>query len=142
MATSPAIYAKTTLSVKVTGSFYTVQGVKNIDGPAFSRAEIDVTHMNSTALEFKGAALFDAGTMNFGIQYAPQNSVHAYLLGNAASASAADVWGLTFSDGTIWTFTGSILDFAVKADDPAKGILAGDLKVRLTGAVNFSGSLT
>jgi hypothetical protein len=139
MATSPAIYSLTTLEVKITGSYHAIQGVTNIGGPNFSKAEIDVTHMGSTAKEYKAAALSDAGTLTFGLQYAPTNFVHSYIVSQSAMAGGAtDIFRMTFSDASKWGFSGSFLEFNLNADDPAQGILTADCSVRLTGAVNFA----
>ena len=54
---SPAIYSKTQLKVKIGATYTLIDGITNIGGPAFSKPAIDITDMNSTAKEFKAAAL-------------------------------------------------------------------------------------
>lgn len=137
---SPAIYSKTTLSVATgSGAPTLISGVTNIGGPNFSRPEIDVTSMESTAKEYKPAALSDAGTLSFGLQYAPTNGVHAYIVSQSANNTPGnDRFKITFSDNTNWTFTGSFTEFSITADDPSQGILTANCSVRLSGNVNFS----
>lgn len=142
MSTSPAIYSLTTLYANITGSWYTVNGVTDISGPNLTSAEIEVTHLDSTAIEYKGAALTDAGTLDFSLQFNPTNTVHKYLLDSAATSSLTpSTFGLVFSDSTTYTFSGSVLDFGIKASDPKAGVLTADVKVRLTDAINFAGSV-
>lgn len=142
---SPAIYSKTILSV-ATGSggaaaAQVINGVTNIGGPNFTRPEIDITNMSSTAKEYKAAALTDAGTLTFGLQYAPTNAVHQYIVSQSANATQGnDIFTVVFSDNTKWGFTGSFTEFSITADDPSQGILTANCSVRLSGNVNFSQS--
>jgi hypothetical protein len=137
---SPAIYSKTTLSVATSSGAPTlISGVTNIGGPNFTRPEIDVTTMESTAKEYKPAALTDAGTLSFGLQYNPANGVHSYIVSQSANTTAGnDRFKITFSDNTTWGFTGSFTEFSITADDPSQGILTANCSVRLSGNVNFS----
>ena len=137
---SPAIYSKTTLSVATSsGNPTLISGVTNIGGPNFTRPEIDITTMESVAKEYKPAALTDAGTLTFGLQYNPANLVHQYIVSQSANATLGnDIFKITFSDGTDWNFTGSFTEFSITADDPSQGILTANASVRLSGAVNFN----
>ena len=137
---SPAIYSKTTLFVATgSGAPTIISGITNIGGPNFTRPEIDVTTMESTAKEYKPAALTDAGTLTFGLQYAPSNTVHSYIVSQSANATQGnDRFKITFSDNTSWGFTGSFTEFSITADDPSQGILTANCSVRLSGNVNFS----
>ena len=137
---SPAIYSKTTLAVATgSGSPALITGITNIGGPNFTRPEIDVTTMESTAKEYKPAALTDAGTLTFGLQYNPANAVHTYIVSQSANATVGnDIFKITFSDNTDWNFTGSFTEFSITADDPSQGILTATVSVRLSGAINFN----
>lgn len=137
---SPAIYSKTTLSVATSSGAPTlISGVTNIGGPNFTRPEIDVTTMESTAKEYKPAALTDAGTLSFGLQYNPGNTVHQYIVSQSANTTTGnDRFKIIFSDNTTWGFTGSFTEFSITADDPSQGILTANCSVRLSGNVNFS----
>jgi hypothetical protein len=137
---SPAIYSKTTLFVATaSGAPTAILGITNIGGPNFTRPEIDITNMESTAKEYKPAALTDAGTLTFGLQYAPTNAVHTYIVSQSANATTGnDRFKITFSDNTSWGFTGSFTEFSITADDPSQGILTANASVRLTGNVNFT----
>lgn len=138
---SPAIYSKTQLKVKIGATYTLIDGITNIGGPNFSKPPIDVTDMNSTAKEFKAAALADPGVLNFGIQYSPSNATHSYIVSQSANNVAGnDLFLMKFSDSTVFGFTGSITNFSITAADPSQGILQGAVDVQLSGNVNFSGS--
>lgn len=140
---SPAIYSKTLLYVATSSAGVPVEinGVTNIGGPNFSKPDIDVTNMSSTAKEYKAAALTDPGTLTFGLQYNPANGVHQFIVSQSANTALAnDIFHIKFSDNTKWGFSGSFTEFNITADDPSQGILTADVSVRLSGAVNFSQS--
>jgi len=137
---SPAIYSKTTLAVATgSGSPVLITGITNVQGINFSRPEIEITTMESTAKEYKPAALTDAGTLTFGLQYNPANAVHAYIVSQSANATVGnDIFKIRFSDNTDWNFTGSFTEFSISADDPSQGILTANVSVRLSGVVDFN----
>lgn len=138
---SPAIYSKTILFVSTgsTNPSSQILGITNIGGPNLSRADIDISTMESTAQEFKPAALADPGTLTFGLQFNPTNVVHQYIVSQSANNTIGnDIFKITFSDGTDWNFTGSFTEFSITADDPSQGILTADVSVRLSGAINFN----
>lgn len=141
---STAIYSKTNLFVLSGSTAAEIPNVTNIGGPNFSKPEIDITNMSSTAKEYKAAALSDPGTLTFGLQYNPGSTVHQYIVSQSANqGTGTDYFSIKFSDGTSWRFSGSFLEFNITADDPSQGILTADCSVRLSGTVNFaSGSLT
>ena len=140
---STAIYSKTLLYVQSASVESLIPNVTNVGGPNFAKAEIDVTSMESTAKEYKAAALSDAGTLTLGLQFVPTNGIHSYLRAQAANqGTTTDYFKILFSDGTNWRFSGSLLTFNITNSDPAQGINTAELSVRLSGAVNFnSGSL-
>jgi hypothetical protein len=143
MATTPAIYSKTQLAMRIgTGSaFCNIDGVTTIGGPNFAKETIDVTHMGSTTKEYKAVPLAEAGSLTFGLQYAPTNATHSYMVSQSANqVTGNDTWKMTFSDNTAWSFTGSIENFSIKAENPSNGVLQADVSVKLTGGVNFSGT--
>ena len=138
---SPAIYSKTQLKIKIGAAYTLIDGITNIGGPAFSKPPIDITDMNSTAKEFKAAALADPGKLTFGLQYAPSNATHSYIVSQSANnVLGNDLFLMKFSDSTVFGFTGSMTAFNITAADPSQGILQGSVDVQLTGNVNFSGS--
>lgn len=141
-STSPAVFSKTSLFINNGSSYIPIYGITSIGAPSFTRTEIDVSHMNSlNAKEYKAGALYDPGTLTFSLQYNPSNVTHSLLVNHASTGSApVDLWKITYSDGTCWGFSGSLLSFTTKADNPAAGILQSDVSVRITGAVNFSES--
>jgi hypothetical protein len=140
---SPAIYSKTILSVATgsggTGTPQEINGITNISGPNFTRPDVDVSNMSSTAKEYKPAYLVDAGTLTFGLQYNPGNAVHQYIVSQSSNNSSGnDTFKILFSDNTDWTFTGSFTEFSITADDPSAGVLTANCSVRLSGNVNFN----
>ena len=135
MANNTAVYSITKLFV-MSGSFTEIPGITSISGPSISRGEIEVSNMNSVGFrDYKASALADPGTLSFTCQFNPSNTLHKMLLNRVATGSVIDTWQLTFSDNTSYQFSGSMQDFSVKADNPADGILMGDAKIRVTGAV-------
>lgn len=143
MSNSTAIYSKTNLYIRSGSSEIEIPNVTNIGGPNFTKQEIEVTTMSSTAKEYKAAALSDAGTLTFGLQYNPSDATHAYIVSQSANqGTSTDLFKIKFSDGTNWRFSGSLLEFNITADNPSQGVLTSNCSVRLSGAVNFaSGSI-
>ena len=138
---SPAIYSKTQLKVKIGATYTLIDGITNIGGPAFSKPSIDITDMNSTAKEFKAAALADPGVLNFGLYYSPSNATHSYIVSQSANNVVGnDLFLMKFSDNTVFGFTGSMTSFNISAADPSQGVLQATVDVQLSGNVNFSGS--
>jgi len=138
---SPAIYSRTQLKMKVGASYVPVVGITSIGGPNFSKPPIDITNMESTAKEFKAAALADPGVLNFALQYAPANTTHSYIVSQSANNVVGnDLFKMQFSDLTTYEFTGSFTAFNITAADPSQGVLEASVDLQLTGNVNFSGS--
>lgn len=140
-----AIYAKSTLGIVSSSLAPTtasiILGIMTLTGPSITRAEIDVTNHASTAIERIGAPFYDAGSLDFSFQFSPKNAIHDYLLNEANSTSSLNQWAIKFSDGTVYDFSGSLLDFGIKAGNPQTDVLMVDAKVRLTGNINFSSSI-
>jgi hypothetical protein len=138
---SPAIYSKTQLKLKIGATYVPVEGVTTLGGPNFSKPPIEITTMESTAKEFKAAALADPGVLNFTLQYAPSNATHSYIVSQSANNVAGnDLFLMKFSDATVFGFTGSMTSFAITAADPSQGILEAAVDIQITGNVSFSGS--
>lgn len=98
--------------------------------------------MSSTQKEYKTALMSDAGELSFSMLYNPSasNATHSYVVSQSAnSVTGNDLFKIVFSDNTTWGFTGSFSGFDLKADNPAGGMLNADVKVKLTGAVGFTG---
>mgnify|MGYP006266376725 CR=1 FL=1 len=141
-SSSPAIYSKTSLFINNGSSYIPIYGITSIGAPSFTKTEIDVSHMNSlNAKEYRAGALYDPGTLTFALQYAPTNTTHSLLVDHASTGSVVvDSWLIRYNDGSVWGFSGSLLSFTTKAENPAAGILTSDVSVRITGGVNFSAS--
>lgn len=139
-STSPAVYSKTSLFINNGTSDIPIYGITSIGAPSFVKTEIDVSHMNSlNAKEYRAGALYDPGTLTFALQYNPSNATHSLLVAHASTGSQViDTWKIVYSDGSCWGFTGSLLSFTTKADNPAAGVLASDVSVRISGPVLFN----
>jgi hypothetical protein len=138
---NPAIYSKTNLKLKIGATYVPVEGITTLGGPNFSKPPISITNMDSTAQEFKAAALSDPGVLNFSLQYAPSNTTHSYITSQSANNVAGnDLFLMKFSDNTVFGFTGSFTAFNITSADPASGILEASVDVQLSGNVSFSGS--
>lgn len=141
-ATSPAVFSKTSLFINNGSSYIPIYGITSIGAPSFTKTEIDVSHMNSNlAKEFRAGALYDPGTLTFALQYNPSNTTHSLLVAHASTGSQqVDSWKIAYNDGSCWGFSGSLLSFTTKADNPSAGILQSDVSVRITGPVDFAAS--
>lgn len=135
MANTIAIASITKLYI-MSGSFQEIPGITDINGPTITKNDVDVSNMSSTGYkDFRPAFLADAGTVAFDCQWNPTNSIHKLLIGRVASGSIVDTFRMTFSSGTNYDFSGSMMELAIKASNPADGILMGAGKIRLSGAV-------
>jgi hypothetical protein len=91
--------------------FVTVPDVVSMSGPDASKAEIDVTDLASTALEFKGA-LADSGRLTLEMNYIPGNAVHTAMRNDFNSgASPVRNWRIAFVNGYRWSFTAYVASF-------------------------------
>lgn len=131
-------YALTKLQVK-SGSFVDIPGVTSIGGPNIARDEIEVTNMLSTDFrEYVAAPLADPGLLDFSLNYVPSNITHKFLVERASTTGSLDSWKLIFSDGTNMEFSGSMLAFSVRSENPASNVLTAEASVRITGAISGS----
>ena len=141
---SQAIYSTTKLYI-ITGSVYgsgfyqEIPGVLNIAGPTFTKAIIETTDMSSVNFrEYMTAPLAEAGELTAGLNFTPANAIHKKILAFANTGSnIVNGFKMLFSDGTAYEFSGSVSEVAIKADNPAEGVLNADLKVRLVCSVTL-----
>jgi|GEM_PF-6710045 len=136
MSNTTAIYSTTKLYIHSGSAFTEIPGITDITGPTVNKGQIDVSNMDSVSYrDYKPSYLADPGTVSFDCQWNPTNSIHKMLIGRVASGSAVDTFQMTFSDGTNYAFSGSVQEVAIKASDPAEGILTATGQIRLSGAI-------
>ena len=97
-------------------------------------AEIDTTHLQSTAKEFL-MGLQDFGTAQFDCNYLPADSGQDKMRA-AKSTRAIQDFQVTFSDTTTATFQGFVLSNPITGGVDAK--VDGSFAVRISGDVTFA----
>jgi hypothetical protein len=97
-------------------------------------AEIDTTHLQSTAKEFL-MGLQDFGTAQFDANYLPSDSGQGKMRSAKASRAVQD-FKVTFSDTSEATFQGYVLSNPITGGVDAK--VDGSFAVRITGDVTFA----
>lgn len=108
----------TKLYISATGSppsYSQIPDVTNI--PSFGsseRPQIDVSNMDSTSREFR-FGLSDTGSVDFEINFVPDNIVHAEIE-TAAEANTQKQLKVELSDGTTYEGNGYFTSFAKSAE--------------------------
>jgi len=120
-------------------SFTTVAKVGDIQGPAYTRDNVDVTsHDSPLDYEELLATIKKSGELTFSLFWLPTDPTHDATTGLFAAYEDGITrnWKLVLtdfeSDPTELHLTGYVSGFAPKA--PVAGVLAADLKVQVTGA--------
>lgn len=108
-----------------------VVSFSGFDGQA---AEIDVTHLQSTAKEFL-MGLQDYGNFELEVNYLPDDAGQIKMRQAKASRDVQD-FKVTFSDASYATFQGFVLSAPVSGGVDAK--VDGSFSIRITGDVTFS----
>lgn len=109
--------------------------IKSFSGFDGEAAEIDKTHLGSTAKEFDiGLQDFGSFTVNWQVDFADtgQDVIRA-----AASSAATKTFKLTLPDGTEADFSGVVKN-ADKMDGGVDGIVEGGAVIKISGAVTFT----
>jgi hypothetical protein len=113
--------------------FTTVPDVVSISGPDATKAEIDVTDLQSAAKEYKGG-LADFGRMTVEMNYIPGNVVHTAIRNDFISnLSPVRNWKLTFVNGRFWNFAAFVSGFP--GSTQADSVHKASLTLRLSGPV-------
>jgi hypothetical protein len=111
-----------------------VKEITNFSGFDGQAAEIDVTHLQSTAKEFL-MGLQDFGSFNIDVNYLPLDSGQVNM--RAAKVSRARKGFLAqFSDGSTAEFSGYVLSNPVSGGVDSK--VDGSFAIRITGSVTFA----
>ncbi len=116
------------------GEFTLVGEVTDFSGFDGKAAEIDVTHLQSTAKEFL-MGLQDFGNFSIDVNYIAADAGQV-LMRAAKTSRAIQTFKITFSDASTATFQGYVLSNPVKGGVDAK--VDGSFDVRITGAVTFA----
>jgi len=108
-----------------------VSEVTDWDGPGGAAAVIDVSHLQSTAKE-KMMGLMDEGQLTLTVNWIPSDTGQLALQ-TARAARTLKNFRLTYSDGTIQTFSAYVLNFstAVSVDDR----VVGSITLEISGLV-------
>jgi len=112
-------------------SWTAIGEVHDTDGPGGSASVIDVTHLQSTAKE-KMIGLMDEGQLSLSVNWVPGNAGQAALQ-TARSSRALKNIRLTYSDGTIQTFSAYVLNFSVAGAVDDK--VSGSITLEISGVV-------
>lgn len=115
-------------------TYTSVSEVVSFSGFDGAAAEIDVTHLQSTAKEFL-MGLQDFGSFTIEVNYLPADTGQD-LLRTAKSNRDLHYFKVTFSDASFATFTGYVLSASVSGGVDAK--VDGSFQIRISGDVTFS----
>lgn len=123
-----------------TEGFTTIAGVKDIDGPGYTRSEIDVTSQDSAGYRELIAGLKDGQALKFDLTFNPNNVTHAEVNGLLAKFvdGVTRNWRIVFpvNPARRWVVAGFVKDFSMK--EPIDGAIMASVSIRLTGAPNFN----
>ncbi len=111
-----------------------VKEVKSFTGFDGKAAEIDVTHLQSTAKEFL-MGLQDFGGFNVDCNYLADDTGQSAMRSAKADRSL-HTFKLTFADASTAIFQGYVLSNSMKGGVDAS--VEGSFQIRITGPVNFS----
>lgn len=111
-----------------------VKEITSFSGFDGSAAEIDVTHLQSTAKEWL-MGLQDFGNMSLDCNHLPDDVGQVAMRAAKASRDIQD-FKITFSDTSTATFRGYVLSNAISGGVDAK--VDGNFNIRISGAVTFS----
>lgn len=137
MAVIPA--EGTTIAVEsvTPGTYTTIGQVESITPPSTTVAEVPTTTLTSTRKQYRAGKIPDSGTLQFRIQYDPNDTVHQDLE-DYLNAGTTKNWQLTYVDGMVEPaneeFAGFITNFEKSALEDETNATA-DLTIRVTGVV-------
>lgn len=136
---STSTYAITKLGIYSGSAFVNVPNVTTIGGPNISSDTIEITSMDSVNFkEFVASPLKDPGTLDFSVNYIPSNAVHKFLVQQASTTGSTNQWQTTFSDGTKFEFSGSLIGWEISSDNPASQVLTANASVQISGFISGS----
>ena len=116
------------------GQLVAIGEIVNFQGFDGQAAEIDVTHLQSTAKEFL-MGLQDFGQFQIDVNYLPADAGQVEARAAKASATVKQFLA-TFSDASTATFSGYVLSNPVSGGVDAK--VDSSFVIRITGSVTFA----
>lgn len=116
------------------GEYTAVGEITDFSGFDGKAAEIDVTHLQSTAKEFL-MGLQDFGNWTIDVNYLPTDPGQVLLRAAKVSRDIQQFQAI-FSDGSKATFQGYVLSNPVKGGVDAK--VDASFDIRITGSVTFA----
>ena len=137
MAVIPA--EGTTIAVEsvTPGTYTTIGQVVSITPPSTTVAEVNQTTLASTRKAYRAGKIPDSGTLQFQIQYDPNDTVHQDLE-DYLNAGTTKNWKLVYVDGMVVAaheiFAGFITEFTKSGLEDESDLVA-DLSIRVTGTV-------
>lgn len=115
-------------------TYTAVSEVTNFSGFDGQAAEIDTTHLQSTAKEYL-MGLQDFGNFQIDVNYLPGDSGQD-LMRAAKASRAVKNFRITFSDNSTATFQGYVSSAPISGGVDSK--VDGSFNIRITGDVTFS----
>ena len=109
----------------------------SISSPNLSRPMIEPTNMGSSAREFIAGGFYDAGALDFEIQYDPGTTEHDYLT-TALTAGTLLYFRITWSDTSTYDCSGYVESFSASAEMEDR--ITATISVRLTSTVTITGA--
>jgi hypothetical protein len=120
-------------------TFTNIAELRDITPPALTRNEIETTTHNETDDAYL-VGIRRHGPMTFTINWLPSGASfgHDHITGLQAAwaTGSRDIYRITFPDGSKWTFSGYVTNFAPSA--PVDDVLSADVTIRPTGAHSWS----
>jgi hypothetical protein len=109
--------------------------ITDIEGPGLKGDTIDVTnHDNADSHKEFIVGLLEGGDVKAKILFDPLEATHTGLI-TALQARALDTWTITYpaaiTGAPVWTFTGVLTQFDVKAK--VKDSLEADITIKVSG---------
>ena len=116
--------------------FTDIPEIVSFSGPGGSGQVIDVTDLDSTAVE-KIMGLADEGQLTLDVNYIPDNAVHAGLVADRKAQTLRNI-RITFTDvgATVWTFAAYILNFT--GSGGVNAATKSSITLEITGAITES----
>ena len=117
-----------------TRTWIKVGNIHDFNGFDGTASEIDVTNLDSTAMEYR-PGLQDFGQFTFNIDPAPADPGHLALLAAKAS-QAVKSFKLTYPNAAIRAFHGFVKKFPETGG--VNAVVKGSVDIRVTGSVSYS----
>lgn len=111
--------------------------IVSIGGPNLTRPMIESTNMDSTAREFLAGGFYDAGTLDFEIQYDPGVTAHDAIT-DAFVAGTLLYYRITWSNTDTFDVAGYVESFSVTSEMEDR--VTASISIRTTGTITITAS--